>query len=55
MKRAIRMDQLYRMPARWRKSYKEDLELRGEPTQTIEIYNYSTEDYFITKNMRINN
>ena len=35
------MDQLYRMPARWRKSYKEDLELRGEPTQTIEIYNYS--------------
>ena len=41
MKRAIRMDQHYRMPARWRKSYQEDLALRGEPTHTIQVTNYS--------------
>lgn len=43
MKRAIRMDQHYRMPARWRMSYREDLELRGEPTHTIQVTNYSYE------------
>lgn len=41
MKRAIRMDQNYRMPARWRMSFKEDFDLRGEPTHTIQITNYS--------------
>ena len=41
MKRAIRMDQHYRMPARWRMSYQEDLALRGEPTHTIQVTNYS--------------
>lgn len=41
MKRAIRMDQHYRMPARWRSSYKDDLDLRGEPTHTVFIKDYS--------------
>ena len=41
MKRAIRMDQHYRMPARWRISFKDDLELRGEPTHTVLIEDYS--------------
>lgn len=49
MKTAIRMDRFYSMPARWRSSVAEDLGLRGEPTVTIEIKNYSYErlQYFV--------
>ena len=35
------MDQHYQMPARWRISFKDDLELRGEPTHTVLIEDYS--------------
>ena len=46
MKRAIRMDQHYRMPARWRSSFKDDRDLRGEPTHTVLIRDYSYQRLF---------
>ena len=51
MKTAIRMDRFYSMPARWRSSVAEDLELRGEPTVTLEMYQYSYErlQYFVNQ------